>query len=1448
MPHRDEGIRGLVNHLLPKHRQHLEEAAISPSLLAGVRSINTPEELPPCLAQYGNKVPGVLFRWESFEGELLLQLKADEIHKKEEERGGGGYRFPTGSTLILAVPPGHQHKVANPDLPLVIVEGGKQLLAAASALVGVDSYALVGMFGCWGWRSDEKPIPCLRRIPLSRRKVVLLLDGDVSTNRNVWDAAKAFQEHLETVAGVAEVRHVIQPANDNDGLDDLLGPEPPENRKDIVLRLLDKAKPTLPRKPPAKKKHGPAAVFFTWDGKFLPLSLWQFLNDQQHMAVTREADPNKASAGAIAVYDNGVYLNGASRRFNLSITRALGDEFFRQALENVTEIGLNELTAAARVIPDNQERLLVNCRNGLVDVMTGELLPHTPEFLSLWQLPVDYDHTAACPHYEQWIEERLPGQVAHLEEVASQALDPTHAPQRFLFLFGPKRSGKSTFLRILVALVGKRNTSAVTLHQLADDRFASANLYGKVLNVAADLSAKDVRDLSQLKMLTGEDLVQANRKYGAQFTFTNQALLAFSANEVPTVNDPSGAYQERAKPFHFAHSFAGHEDRQIEEQLLQELPGILNRFIRALQSYYERGGYLEECTATRDEFKRQSNRVQQFLDEMTEPTVRPQGTKRSTLWNQWKIWASDNSYALGGRNLFMEKVRGCGVEEFTPRGGSKSFLVRLIDPECLGPEGSDPNPLADHTDVGSGHGTGSVSCSEVTVADRVGILGAVLEASAGEAVGSFEGVSAVSAYPPLRALSSKKSASEPLESGLSKNADRRSKLPTSSRGKGSGASQVVPNDAGDMAQLTLAPGLSTPEPWQTRLWNTGEALPSESDLGPLPADQLAITGATDALVLDLETHSADRLWCAPIGSSAFIRLVGSDHGMSTSADSLRHHAGPLVMHNGIGFDALALAHHHDLDLFALGDAGLLIDTMVLESLAHPNREDLQPHQYRRQLGLDATAIRYGVPGKTNDLKALAITYGKAAGYKGKAAEIEGYGLIPRNLPAYQDYLRGDVAATRAIVERQCPDGRLTPYQDRELRICSRLAYGITLVGFRIDRPEVERRASAAQVVIEGGLARLEAIGLPPREMKKDGSWSSPHATKIGKAAIAAAFASYGINLRLTATSQPSIKKELMAELEEEHADRPEVVDLCRTVAALVGTRTVMQSILDYSTADRVHPEVFPLQATGRFSITNPGLTVLGKHAGKVAERAVFLPDADEHVLLALDLSKADARAVAAWSQDEMYLDWFEAGVDINQELADQFGISKQMAKGLGHGTRYNQQANGMHHQTGIPLEQCEAFLEQHRRNHPGVHRWLRAVVAHAKEGKPLQNGFGRLLFTGAFGKGHPRCGESKAFTQAPAWIGQSTTREWMVEGVLNLRPEVARCIRAFLHDEIVLSIHKGQLDLYREDLQRCFNFQWAPPVKDLLIHVSGATRPVQVVAEFSVSGCNWAECYTGEQH
>ena len=86
----------------------------------------------------------------------------------------------------------------------------------------------------------------------------------------------------------------------------------------------------------------------------------------------------------------------------------------------------------------------------------------------------------------------------------------------------------------------------------------------------------------------------------------------------------------------------------------------------------------------------------------------------------------------------------------------------------------------------------------------------------------------------------------------------------------------------------------------------------------------------------------------------------------------------------------------------------------------------------------------------------------------------------------------------------------------------------------------------------------------------------------------------------------------------------------------------------------------------------------------------------------------------------------------------------------------------------------------------------------------------------------------------------------MAEGILRLPLEIAKQIRCFLHDEIVLSVPERHLDIYKEALLDAFQFHWTPPEKAMVIPINGAIRPVPVVAELSAAGRTWADCYRME--
>jgi putative DNA primase/helicase len=339
-------------------------------------------------------------------------------------------------------------------------------------------------------------------------------------------------------------------------------------------------------------------------------------------------------------------------------------------------------------------------QNGMLDLATGTLKPHDPSYLSSIQVPVEWDPEAVCPTYEDWLQGMIPDQAEDLERTAATMLDPSRTPQKAVFLFGPSRSGKSTFLRLMTAMAGQANWSAVTLHQLAEDRFAAANVFGMMLNCAADLSAKHVEDLSIFKMMTGEDAIQANRKFGAQFAFTNRALFAFSANELPTVGESSRAYVERIKPFKFGRSFAGSEDPSIEARMKTELPGILNRWVAAYQRLLSEGPLATDA-AVAHEFEVRSDRVRQWVAERMEVTgpgslegspgsyggpagsfvpgqeIETAGmTTKRELAAQFNRWADDNHGSKMGERRVIDRLTSLdGVVEVRDKAGRRGLNI-----------------------------------------------------------------------------------------------------------------------------------------------------------------------------------------------------------------------------------------------------------------------------------------------------------------------------------------------------------------------------------------------------------------------------------------------------------------------------------------------------------------------------------------------------------------------------------------------------------------------------------------------------------------------------------------------------------------------------------------------------------------------------------------------------
>jgi DNA polymerase-1 len=601
-----------------------------------------------------------------------------------------------------------------------------------------------------------------------------------------------------------------------------------------------------------------------------------------------------------------------------------------------------------------------------------------------------------------------------------------------------------------------------------------------------------------------------------------------------------------------------------------------------------------------------------------------------------------------------------------------------------------------------------------------------------------------------------------------------------------------------------------------------------------------------ALVFDIETDDANRMYAEPpekfFRIGGLMPLDGSTGPQITDDQKLFRDtvdgANLAIGHNIMAFDFPALGI---TDLLERTHARKVIDTWTLATVMDTPPDSYQPREGARRwiagspekakgyYALDNLAFQYGVGGKTNDLKALAKEWG-------------GFGEIPTDDPEYRDYLNGDVVASRELLGAMLARfGQLTDYHWREMQVAAVLST-VSMNGFRLDKKLTQARLDFNDQIKQQNLTWLvDNFGLPV--LNKAGKPSkNPVATHEGKRAILEAF--YAVGVRVgdvphTATGQPALGSDNLNELVDRYPGNDGVERIAATVAGIMGLRTVYGTAMESVHADGLcHPDLFSLQASGRVSTQNPGLTVFGKRDGKHIERDIFvgdvLPDEDDdfHVLFAADFSQIDARAVAVLSQDYTYMDMFNPGVDLHVENAiAAFGRqaydldpkgSRQDSKAIGHGWNYGLGLDKLADRVG--MERALAFREMMNHRYGRLVAWKQECATEGAVTGRIDNGFGRIM----------KVNPERAYTQGPALRGQGAARDLMFEAILKMDHRAVRMIKALVHDELVFSVPRSIARDVRQHVVECMTFEWAP---------AGASRPIQIEADASDFALRWGGCY-----
>jgi len=300
---------------------------------------------------------------------------------------------------------------------------------------------------------------------------------------------------------------------------------------------------------------------------------------------------------------------------------------------------------------------LINLRNGILDIETGELLPHDPQLWFTSVIDVQFDPNAKCPNFTRFLSEVLPPE-SHptIQELLGYALyRGNHARRAFLFI-GSGSNGKSLLLDILTRWIGEENVSNKSLHDLEYNRFSVARLLGKHVNVSADLPQTPLSKSEVFRALTGGDFLEAERKHQDSFSFKPYAKLIFSTNKLPPVRDDEvDAFFKRWVIVEFPYQFE--DDPAKRKQILaectseEEKSGILNWALEGLRRLLRTGKFTADegdSAKIRDRWMRETNPAYDFLTTHVERD--PTGAiMKKNLWTRYLTWREEQGLPADGR-------------------------------------------------------------------------------------------------------------------------------------------------------------------------------------------------------------------------------------------------------------------------------------------------------------------------------------------------------------------------------------------------------------------------------------------------------------------------------------------------------------------------------------------------------------------------------------------------------------------------------------------------------------------------------------------------------------------------------------------------------------------------------------------------------------------------------
>ena len=370
----------------------------------------------------------------------------------------------------------------------------------------------------------------------------------------------------------------------------------------------------------------------------------------------------------IYFYDTkeGIYSNGGRNYIKEVVETLLGDsKKVGTHLVNETIASVQRKTYIDRTDLNLDDNSII-LDNGILNLRTLELIPHTSDVVAISKISVTFNPEAKCPEFDNFLSEiMLPENKEALWEYIGSCLLKNYSYKKALLFIGGGDNGKSLLLSIIQHFLDNRNkpgsnTCAISLHNLGD-RFATVRLFGKLANVYPDLDSRALSSVGTFLMATGEDYLDGEVKHGGIIRFVNHAKFMYSCNVLPRApfEADNQAFWGRWIFMRFPNSFPEGSPERIPKEVLlsklttpEELSGILNKALGGLKRLREQTHFSDFKSAeeTRAAMLKASDPLKYFAETYCELDMPETWVSKEDFYIAFSKWCRKEKLPISSKD------------------------------------------------------------------------------------------------------------------------------------------------------------------------------------------------------------------------------------------------------------------------------------------------------------------------------------------------------------------------------------------------------------------------------------------------------------------------------------------------------------------------------------------------------------------------------------------------------------------------------------------------------------------------------------------------------------------------------------------------------------------------------------------------------------------------------